>query len=197
MSNSDHPPHPLAVEDRSGVSNARQFSPSAARNCGPIRDVLTRVLPKKGIVLERSAKPAFEAVGGLPMPNPCPIALSGDADARQAVDLEHDCVCRKVLTLLRERGRPLRQTSLGQATIRQGLPQTECQPGAITAIASAKPLHNPSRHWPHGGRGTHWFLRRNRYRHDVIGGRGARMGGEPVPHGPHSKATVKELWRAA
>jgi SAM-dependent methyltransferase len=52
MSNSDHPPHPLAVEDRSGVSNARQFSPSAARNCGPIRDVLTRVLPKKGIVLE-------------------------------------------------------------------------------------------------------------------------------------------------
>ncbi|HCL62541.1 MAG TPA: SAM-dependent methyltransferase, partial [Rhizobiales bacterium] len=42
----------LAVEDRSGVSNARQFSPSAARNCGPIRDVLTRVLPKKGIVLE-------------------------------------------------------------------------------------------------------------------------------------------------
>jgi SAM-dependent methyltransferase len=30
----------------------RQFSPSAARNCGPIREVLTRVLPKKGIALE-------------------------------------------------------------------------------------------------------------------------------------------------
>jgi len=26
--------------------------PSAARNCGPIREVLTRVLPKKGIALE-------------------------------------------------------------------------------------------------------------------------------------------------
>jgi SAM-dependent methyltransferase len=52
MSNSDHPQRPLAVEERGGVSNARQFSPSAARNCGPIRDVLTRVLPKKGIVLE-------------------------------------------------------------------------------------------------------------------------------------------------
>jgi SAM-dependent methyltransferase len=32
--------------------SARQFSPSAARNCEPIREVLTRVLPKKGIVLE-------------------------------------------------------------------------------------------------------------------------------------------------
>lgn len=31
---------------------ARQVSPSAARNRGPIRDVLTRVLPKTGIVLE-------------------------------------------------------------------------------------------------------------------------------------------------
>jgi len=52
MSNSDDPPSPLGVEDRSDVTNARQFSPSAARNCRPIRDVLTRVLPKKGIVLE-------------------------------------------------------------------------------------------------------------------------------------------------
>jgi hypothetical protein len=52
MSNSDEPPRPLVVEDRSGISNARQFSPSAARNCGPIRDVLTRVLPSRGIVLE-------------------------------------------------------------------------------------------------------------------------------------------------
>jgi SAM-dependent methyltransferase len=32
--------------------SARQFSPSAARNCEPIREVLTRVLPRKGIVLE-------------------------------------------------------------------------------------------------------------------------------------------------
>ena len=34
------------------VADARQFSPSAARNCVPIREVLTRLLPKKGIVLE-------------------------------------------------------------------------------------------------------------------------------------------------
>jgi hypothetical protein len=43
---------PVVVEDRSGVSDAREFSPSAARNCGPIRDVLTRVLPDRGNVLE-------------------------------------------------------------------------------------------------------------------------------------------------
>jgi SAM-dependent methyltransferase len=52
MSNSGHPPRPVAVEDRSRAADARQFSPSAARNCGPIREVLTRVLPKKGTVLE-------------------------------------------------------------------------------------------------------------------------------------------------
>src|SRR4029077_18727616 len=46
MSDPDHRLAPVAVED------ARQFSPSAARNCVPIREVLIRVLPKKGIVLE-------------------------------------------------------------------------------------------------------------------------------------------------
>ena len=40
------------VEVRSRAGDARQFSPSAARNCGPIREVLIRVLPKKGIALE-------------------------------------------------------------------------------------------------------------------------------------------------
>ena len=43
---------PNSVEVRSRAGDARQFSPSAARNCGPIREVLTRVLPKKGIALE-------------------------------------------------------------------------------------------------------------------------------------------------
>ena len=52
MPNSDHPPRPVVVEDRSRAADARQFSPSAARNRGPILEVLTRVLPKKGIVLE-------------------------------------------------------------------------------------------------------------------------------------------------
>jgi cyclopropane fatty-acyl-phospholipid synthase-like methyltransferase len=46
MSDTDHRLRPVAAAD------ARQFSPSAARNCVPIREVLTRVLPKKGIVLE-------------------------------------------------------------------------------------------------------------------------------------------------
>lgn len=34
------------------ASDARQFSPSAARNRGPILDVLKRVLPQKGLILE-------------------------------------------------------------------------------------------------------------------------------------------------
>jgi len=52
MPNPEHPPPPVAVEYRNPTSDARQFSPSAARNCEPIREVLTRVLPRKGIVLE-------------------------------------------------------------------------------------------------------------------------------------------------
>ena len=52
MSNSVRLPRSIAVEDRSCSAAARQFSPSAARNRGPNRDVLTRVLPKNGIVLE-------------------------------------------------------------------------------------------------------------------------------------------------
>ena len=45
-------PRPGPVEDRSPPGDARQFSPSAAHNCGPIREVLTRVLPETGTVLE-------------------------------------------------------------------------------------------------------------------------------------------------
>jgi SAM-dependent methyltransferase len=43
---------PDSVEVCSPVGDARQFSPSAARNCKPIQEVLNRVLPKKGIALE-------------------------------------------------------------------------------------------------------------------------------------------------
>jgi tRNA G46 methylase TrmB len=46
MSDTNHRLRPV------GATDARQFSPSAARNCVPIREVLTRVLPKKGIALE-------------------------------------------------------------------------------------------------------------------------------------------------
>jgi SAM-dependent methyltransferase len=52
MSKANHPRQPETVEVRSRASSARQTSPSAARNCGPIQEVLTRVLPKKGVALE-------------------------------------------------------------------------------------------------------------------------------------------------
>ena len=52
MSNSDRLPRSIAAHDRTCTAAARQFSPSAARNCGPIREVLTRVLPKRGLALE-------------------------------------------------------------------------------------------------------------------------------------------------
>ena len=46
MPDADHRLRPVAIQD------ARQLSPSVARNCVPIREVLTRVLPKKGTALE-------------------------------------------------------------------------------------------------------------------------------------------------
>jgi SAM-dependent methyltransferase len=52
MANSETPPPPVALEDRGRDGVGRQFSPSAARNSGPIREVLERVLPKSGIALE-------------------------------------------------------------------------------------------------------------------------------------------------
>ena len=55
------------VEVRSRAGDARQFSPSAARNCGPIREVLTRVLPKKG-----NEHPALKQKGHWPV-RPAPL----------------------------------------------------------------------------------------------------------------------------
>jgi SAM-dependent methyltransferase len=52
MTNSEPPQHFVAVEDGICACSARQSSPSAVRNRAPILEVLTRVLPKKGIVLE-------------------------------------------------------------------------------------------------------------------------------------------------
>jgi SAM-dependent methyltransferase len=51
MSKSDTPP-PVALEDRGRNGDGRQFSPSAARNSGPIREVLEKVLPRRGVALE-------------------------------------------------------------------------------------------------------------------------------------------------
>jgi SAM-dependent methyltransferase len=52
MSNSEQPARQIALEDHKGDDEARQSSPSAARNRGPILTVLTRLLPAQGIVLE-------------------------------------------------------------------------------------------------------------------------------------------------
>ena len=52
MAKSETPPNPVALENRGREGDGRHFSPSAARNSGPIRLVLERVLPKSGIALE-------------------------------------------------------------------------------------------------------------------------------------------------
>jgi len=52
MAKSETPPNPVALENRDQAGDGRHFSPSAARNSGPIREVLERVLPKSGIALE-------------------------------------------------------------------------------------------------------------------------------------------------
>lgn len=45
-------PPPVALENRDRNGDGRHFSPSAARNSGPIREVLERVLPRSGTALE-------------------------------------------------------------------------------------------------------------------------------------------------
>jgi SAM-dependent methyltransferase len=52
MTGSAPPSPPVALEDRGRAADGRQYSPSAARNSGPIREVLARVLPRDGLVLE-------------------------------------------------------------------------------------------------------------------------------------------------
>jgi hypothetical protein len=52
MAKSETPPNPVALKNRDRTGDGRHFSPSAARNSGPIREVLERVLPKSGIALE-------------------------------------------------------------------------------------------------------------------------------------------------
>jgi SAM-dependent methyltransferase len=87
MSNSDHPPRPVAVEHRSPTSDARQFSPSAARNCAPIREVLTRVLPKKGIVLEIGSGTGEHAIC-FAKALPKVVWLPSDPDATSRASIE-------------------------------------------------------------------------------------------------------------
>jgi SAM-dependent methyltransferase len=87
MSNSDHPSPPVVVEDRSCVGDARQFSPSAARNCGPIRDVLARVLPGKGNVLEIGSGTGEHAIC-FAKAMPGLVWLPSDPDGASRVSIE-------------------------------------------------------------------------------------------------------------
>ena len=43
---------PVALENRDRTGDGRHFSPTAARNRGPIREVLEKILPKSGTALE-------------------------------------------------------------------------------------------------------------------------------------------------
>jgi SAM-dependent methyltransferase len=87
MPNSDHPPRPVVVEDRNRATDARQYSPSAARNRGPIQEVLTRVLPKKGIVLEIGSGTGEHAVC-FAKALPRLVWLPSDPDAASRASIE-------------------------------------------------------------------------------------------------------------
>ena len=87
MPNSDHPPRPVVVEDRNRAAGARQYSPSAARNRGPILEVLTRVLQKKGIVLEIGSGTG-EHVVCFAKALPSLVWLPSDPDAASRASIE-------------------------------------------------------------------------------------------------------------
>ena len=87
MSNADRLPRSIAVEDRSCAAEARQFSPSAARNRGPIREVLTRVLPKKGLALEIGSGTGEHAVC-FAKALPRLVWLPSDPDAASRASIE-------------------------------------------------------------------------------------------------------------
>lgn len=52
---------PIALEDR-GCEDGRLFSPSAARNRDPIRDVFLKTMPRTGVILEIGAGTGEHAV---------------------------------------------------------------------------------------------------------------------------------------
>ena len=87
MPNSDDPVRPVAGEARSCPADARQFSPSTARNRRPILDVLPRVLPKKGIVLEIGSGTGEHAVYfAKALPGLIWLPSDPDADSRLSIE---------------------------------------------------------------------------------------------------------------
>ena len=87
MSKADHPRRPDPVELRSCGGDARQFSLSAARNCGPIQEVLIRVLPKKGIALEIGSG-SGEHVISFAKVLPGSVRLPSDPDAASRTSIK-------------------------------------------------------------------------------------------------------------
>jgi SAM-dependent methyltransferase len=78
---------PIALESRGRTGDARQFSPSAARNSGPIRDVLAGILPDDGIVLEIGSGTG-EHVTGLAKAFPSLVWLPSDPDPTSRTSIE-------------------------------------------------------------------------------------------------------------
>jgi cyclopropane fatty-acyl-phospholipid synthase-like methyltransferase len=74
---------PVALEQRGVGTDQRMFSPSAARNLEPILEVLSRVLPTQGVVLEIGCGTGEHAIGfAEAIPNLTWQPSDPDADAR-------------------------------------------------------------------------------------------------------------------
>lgn len=74
---------PVALEQRGTSADRRMFSPSAARNAGPILDVLRRVLPTRGVVLEIGCGTGEHVVHfAEAMPNLAWLPSDPDSDSR-------------------------------------------------------------------------------------------------------------------
>ena len=87
MSNYIRLPRSIAVRDRSCAATAQQISPSAARNRGPIREVLTRVLPTKGLVLEIGSGTGEHTVCfAKALPNLVWLPSDPDLDSRASIE---------------------------------------------------------------------------------------------------------------
>ena len=74
---------PVALEQRGMSADRRMFSPSAARNVGPILAILRQVLPTHGVVLEIGCGTGEHAVHfAEAMPNLTWLPSDPDSDAR-------------------------------------------------------------------------------------------------------------------
>lgn len=99
MSNSISLPGSIAVGDRSCVATARQVSPSAARNRGPIRKVLTRVVPNRGLALEIGSGTGEHAVC-FAKALPKLVWLPSDPDLDSRASIEAWIVTEKLANML-------------------------------------------------------------------------------------------------